>query len=351
MKFFKDKNEIPNILLLFGNEDFLIDECYENVISLLVTDESDTFNFDVRSSGDLDIDGLISIANSYPMMGDKRVLVVRDFNKLFDKTDKKSKGTYVKFEKYLNNPQKSTYLILLGAPTSINGISSHSKTSEKYKKIAKSLKFPFDFLINNGFYKEFGELNVSNMLSWTKNKFEDNNLQINSEALNYLIVQNNNSLRSLDNEINKICIYFLNNKDKVISIEDINYLSGSSSDFTIFDLQKAIGNKNLSKSIEILNKLQQNSKQGVFIVSVLSRYFITLFKLSDVDNPSDKFSIAPKIGISPYFFDDYFSAMKKIGEEKIELALKMLAEIDYKLKSTTDDETFMIQNLFIKVLK
>lgn len=351
MKFFKDKNEIPNMLLLFGNEDFLIDECYENVISLLITDESDTFNFDVRSSGDLDIDGLISIANSYPMMGDKRVLVVRDFNKLFDKTDKKSKETYVKFEKYLNNPQKSTYLILLGATTSINGISSYGKTSEKYKKIAKSLKFPFDFLINNGFYKEFGELNVSNMLNWTKNKFEDNNLQINSEALNYLIVQNNNSLRSLDNEINKICIYFMNDKDKVISIEDINYLSGSSSDFTIFDLQKAIGNKNLSKSIEILNKLQQNSKQGVFIVSVLSRYFITLFKLSDVDNPSDKFSIAPKIGISPYFFDDYFSAMKKIGEEKIELALKMLAEIDYKLKSTTDDETFMIQNLFIKVLK
>lgn len=351
MKFFKDKSEISNILLLIGNEDFLIEECYNNIISLLISDESDNFNFDVRSSGDLDIEGLISIANSYPMMGDKRILVVKDFNKLFEKTDKKSKESYVKFEKYLNNPQKSTYLILLGAPSSINGISTHNKTSEKYKKIAKSLKFPFDFLINNGFYKEFGELNVNNLLTWTKNKFEENKLQINSDALNYLIIQNNNSLRSLDNEINKICIYFMNNKDKVISIEDINYLSGSSSDYTIFDLQNAIGNKNLSKSIEILNKLQQNSNQGVFIVSVLTRYFITLFKLSEIDNPSDKFSIAPKVGISPYFFDDYFGAMKKVGEEKIRLALKMLAEIDYKLKSTTEDETFLIQNLFIKILK
>lgn len=357
MKYYNNVSEIPNVLLLFGSENFLLEEYYDYLISMLITEENDNYNFDVRNSQNIDMDGILNIANSFPMMGDKRVLVVKDFDSLATSKDNKKKakkddngGNTNNFVKYLENYQKSTYLILIGAPSSINGVSSYKPNSDKYKKIMNSLKTPYDYLIKKEMFIEFTNLSHSNLTSWIKRRFKQNNKSVSDDALELLVIQNNNSLRDLANEIDKICTYLADKSRDNVTVDDINQIAGSSSEVNVFDLQNSVASKRLNESIEILGKLQKNSKQGILIVNILSKFFISLFKMLEIDLSNDKYSNSSQVGISPYFYDQYVTALKLFGEVKIEKAVNMLAEIDYKLKSTSEDETFLIQKLFIEIM-
>lgn len=353
LKDIKSINDIPNILLLFGNERLLLEEYYDKLISILISSEFDNYNFDVRNSQNIDIEGVVNICNSYPMMGDKRVVVVKDFEVFFEKVDKKNKEKVKKielFQKYLESPQKSTYLVLIGAPKTMFGISSFSPNTDKYKKIEKSLKFPFDYFVQKKQFVEFNQITGNNLLNWIKNRFKSYGKTIDNNAAELLIVQNNSSLRDIVNEIDKINLYLLEKDISNISTEVINSISGNNTEITVFDFQNKIIDGNLNETLNYLYILQKNSKNGILIVNVLSKFFIALLKMYEIDLGGDKFSNSSIVGISPYFYENYLKAKRMYSEEKIKYALKTLAEIDYKLKSTTENETFLIEKFLINTM-
>jgi DNA polymerase III delta subunit len=78
----------------------------------------------------------------------------------------------------------------------------------------------------------------------------------------------------------KICI-FLNEK-KEISLESIQQVSSELKQFNIFDLQNAIGLKDKSKSLTVANNLLDNGAEPTFIITMLTRYFTGLAKITEL---------------------------------------------------------------------
>ncbi len=137
------------------------------------------------------------------------------------------------------HPSESTFLILQADHSSLNGLSKNAN---------KKLNFPFDILIEKYPWFEFAKVWPSEYPKWIENRVQSLGMKISPQATELLISRAGDSLRSLANELNKLHIY-LEHKD-IISLEDVIEVTGSSKESTVFDLQKAVGNKNLTLSIK-----------------------------------------------------------------------------------------------------
>ena len=114
-------NFIAPVILIYGAEEFLIDEALEKSLSYLVK-KDDAFDFDNLDAENTGLDKIIDICLSYPFVSEKRVVVVRGIQKLFtSKINRKSEDKQP-FYKYLTSPQPSTILIMTGNVEALDGI-------------------------------------------------------------------------------------------------------------------------------------------------------------------------------------------------------------------------------------
>ncbi len=70
--------KIYPVYLLHGEEAYLIEDTLDKMIELLVPDSIRNFNLDIFSSHDSSIEEVLSLANTYPVMAQRRVVVLKD---------------------------------------------------------------------------------------------------------------------------------------------------------------------------------------------------------------------------------------------------------------------------------
>src|SRR5699024_9596081 len=66
------------IYFFCGEEEFFLDKLQEAVEAMVPEDQKD-FNFDLLYGRDITSEKLLSIIRSFPMMADRRVVILRDF--------------------------------------------------------------------------------------------------------------------------------------------------------------------------------------------------------------------------------------------------------------------------------
>jgi DNA polymerase III subunit delta len=93
---------------LFGDEEFLKDDAYRQLIDATVDPATREFNLDVRDGGTLDGESLGSLLGTPPMMAERRVVVVRDAPSL-------RKEARAVLDRYLDAPAADIVLILIAA--------------------------------------------------------------------------------------------------------------------------------------------------------------------------------------------------------------------------------------------
>ena len=82
------KGKVYPVYLLHGEENYLIEDVLEEIVNILSPKNARDFNLDVFSDPEVSVDEVLSIANTYPVMSDRRVVVLK--NPAFLAGDKKS---------------------------------------------------------------------------------------------------------------------------------------------------------------------------------------------------------------------------------------------------------------------
>jgi len=105
------------------------------------------------------------------------------------------------------------------------------------------------------------------------------------------------------------------------------------------------------RSLKISDNLLSQSNQSVLILITLTRYFLKLFKLIDeLKNTTNKFQLAGKIGVNPYFIDEYIGSLRKYTPIEIEHNLSILSLADEELKSSTVNHKLLIQRTLTNII-
>lgn len=314
------------VYLFVGKEDFLVDECVGQIVHGLVPGEMKGFNLDVMYGSKADAKEVVAHAASYPMMGERRVVIVKEFEKMVvGDSAKEVVGNY------LLHPLESTCLVLVTEEPDFR-----KRPFTDLKKVAKI--FSCEPLYDN------------QVPAWISARIRTKGSNASLDACRLLQAYIGNSLRSLDNELDKLLIYIGERKE--IIPEDIASVVGASRGFTIFDLQNCIGKKDVKGAMTVLARMLEAGENPQMIIVMLTRFFSILLRISELKQrrvPESQF--ATELGISPYFLRQYIEFHSNFSSSQIENGFHVLLSADAEMKSTSSDPRLVMDLLVYSLIK
>ncbi len=308
------------VYLFHGEEDFLADEATETIVSASMTPEQQGFNLDVMYGSEADARDIISHASSFPMTADRRVVVVREVEKLPNKE---------LLSAYIEHPSPTTSLIL------------HAGKPDFRKR-------PYVTAKRFGTVVKFDPLKDQQIPGWISRRAGQQGRVVDTEVAKILAAYVGTSLRDLQNELEKLCVFAGDRKS--ISADDVRAVVGVSREYDIFELQNAIGVKNLARSSEILSRMLDGGESPILIIVMLTRFFALLWKLSDLQQKRVE-DLAGTLGINSYFLKNYVSAVEHYSVAEIEHSFEVLTAADEQLKSSSTNPEHIMQNMLLYLMK
>lgn len=312
----KGKKLAP-VILLYGDEDFLVDECIQAILSNTLDEGTKGFNLDVVYGSKIDVKEVVALASAFPMMSERRVVVVKEFEKLATTDPAKEL-----FSAYLQNPLASTCLALVSLQPDFR-------------------KKPFTDLKKRAELVECKSLYDNQVPDWVARRIQALGKSADPQACRVLQAYVGNSLRSLQNEIDKLFI-FVGEKKEILD-EDVIAVVGASKGYTVFELQNAIGRKDLKEALTILQAMLQAGQSPQMIIVMLTRFFNQLWKLGELKaKRSPDAEIAKEVGVHPFFLKQLVQFQSGFTSEHIENGYRALLEADTVLKSTSRDQRIVM---------
>ncbi len=334
-----NENNPPAVILIFGEEEFLISKATEVLIAKF-TNPPINYQFEKYDGNEVSLEDIANFANTSSFFGDKKLVLIKEFDKSIGKIQKKNIENS-RFYNFLHNPNENTMLVLQSNNSNLNGLS-------KSKIKSSNLSYPYNLITQKFVWVEYPKVWQSEYESWVKKTSKNMKLEIDPEASQMLISRAGESLRTLWNELEKLQI-FMDGRTQV-TLQDVLEVSGSSKELTVFDLQKFVMNRDLKNSIQTLNKLLAYDRQEMLIISILQKFFLQLFKLSEMDINQNKYSLAQKLGVNAFFLDDYLSALKKFNPSNIANAINELMYADEQIKSFGSDNLFIMIRMINNII-
>jgi DNA polymerase-3 subunit delta len=318
---------IKPIYFLMGDEPYYIDIVSDYIEKNVLSEEEKGFNQTVLYGRDVSVEDIISTAKRYPMMAERQVVIVKEAQDLSRTIDK--------FESYAENPMPSTVLV----------ICYKYKTLDKRKKTTK-------VLAKNGLVYESKKLYENQVGDWIKRILASKKYTIEPKANAMLVEFLGTDLGKINNELEKLQIILP--KGSAITPKDIEENIGFSKDFNVFELRKAIGERNQLKAYTIAENFANNPKENPMVVttSLVFGFFIQLLKYHGLKDRNPK-NVAVVIGVNPYFLKEYDVALKNYPMKKVSQIVASLRDIDIKSKgvgassmSNSDLLREMLYNIF-----
>ncbi|WP_447637243.1 DNA polymerase III subunit delta [Flavobacterium microcysteis] len=297
---------IKPVYFLMGEEPYYIDKLTEYMEANLLSEDEKGFNQTVLYGRDVTIDDIVSTAKRYPMMAERQVVIVREAQELSRSIDK--------LEAYAENPMPTTVLV----------IAYKYKTLDKRKKLVK-------FLDKKGLVYESKKLYENQVGDWLKRVLTGKKLNIEPKAAAMLVDFLGTDLSKIANELDKLAIILP--QGSTITPDVIEENIGFSKDFNVFELRKAIGERNVKKAYQIAQYFADNPKDNPLVLTVGQTFgfFIQLLKYHGLKDRSPK-SVASALGINPFFVKEYDVAIKNYPMKKVSQIVASLRDIDVKSK-------------------
>lgn len=340
----------PPVLLLFGEEELLVDEAARRIYAAASADDVSGMNCDALDGEGTAIDSILTIARSYPMMGDRRVVWVRRFDKATGAKDKKGNDVMAA---YLASPSPSTFLLLTASLSSLDGVQasvqkSAGAGSAAQRKIAAQ-KPPIGALLKHAQWHEFPRMRESQVRAWVRTRAKSTGMNIDDPTIDFLLLRCGTQLRDLALELDKLKTYSGNRID--VTLDDVHAVVGAGKTYNIFELQRAIGRADVANAYTILTRMMEAERQEMLIIAMLTRYFLALYKLLDLRGVTDRGEVAKRAGIPLFAVGDHMEAIDRLGGARIERALSLLVQADATIKSSSSDALTVLQSALSQILE
>jgi DNA polymerase III subunit delta len=297
---------IKPIYFLMGEEAYYIDKLSDYIEDKVLSEEEKGFNQTVLYGRDVTIEDIVSTAKRYPMMAERQVVIVKEAQDLSRTIDK--------IESYAENPMPSTVLVFC----------YKYKTLDKRKKATK-------LLAKNGIVYESKKLYENQVGDWIKRVLAGKKYTIEPKANAMLVDFLGTDLSKINNELEKLQIILP--KGSTITPHHIEENIGFSKDFNVFELRKAIGDRNQLRAYTIADNFAQNPKDNpiIFTTGQVFSFFIQLLKYHGLKDKNPN-NVAKVLGVNPYFLKDYDIALKNYPMRKVSQIVTSLREVDVKSK-------------------
>ncbi len=315
------------IYLLQGEESFFIDEVSDYIEKNVLTDAEKSFNQTIFYGKDTEPRTIAEASLRYPMMADKQVIIVKEAQSLKAIED---------LAPYVDKPMPSTILVLNYKYKTLDG------RSKMYKEISKK-----------GVILTTKKLYENQVPAWIEKYLKQYNYSIVPQAAQIITDSLGADLSKIANELDKL----------VIAVKDTNQILpdhiekniGFSKDFNLFELQDALGSRNILKANQIINYFIANPQQHPIqmTIATLFSYFSKIFAYHFLSDKSEQGAVKA-LGGHPFYIRKIVAAAKRYNPTKLYEIIGLLRTFDLKSKgigsSTFTDQSELQKELIYKIL-
>lgn len=294
------------VYVLHGEESFFIDRIAGYIAGNALSESEKAFNQIVCYGKDVDSRDITDNARQYPMLAQRRVIILKEAQMMRD---------LYELEAYLARPSESTVLVICHMHKKIDGRTAFARTARK-----KAVVFESKRLYDN------------QVPGWIESYLGNLGVRIEPLASMTLVEYLGNHLSKIANELDKLILQI--GDEKVISEQHVFDNIGVSKDFNVFELQKALGQRDVVAVERVIKYFVENMRANPFllIVANLYNYFTRLMIVRSMPRASDK-ELGNALGLrSNYFLREYRSAAANYTASDLERIIGILRKYDLMSK-------------------
>lgn len=317
----------------YGEESFLIDMLQDEIEKLIPDDQKD-FNFDLIYGNESNPSQVLNIASSYPMMAERRIVIVRDFMKL----DENGEGDGIsEFTGYFENPNPTTILCLIDTKFPHRGREPGKTLKEKDKETDH-------FAIHE--FEKIDDRNLPDwIIDWTRHSHKRRIKPESAQVLAQLVGPN---LKLLSSEIDKLCTFVDTSEE--IEIDHVKKITQSYRDYDVIELKNAVIKRDLDQALQIAEQmlLKTNNSTGEIIKTVGFFYsvFGNVWQISRLTEKGlNKQQVQDQLNIrSDYIFNIQYQEASKFRLAEMPAIFEALLDADSAAKgfSTLDPPSIFL---------
>lgn len=327
-KIYRDKDH-SGAYLFYGKEKYLIENAVGYLINKYVKG-TEAFNYTKFKGSEVKPEDIISACETYPVMNDKKLVLVRDVVDFLSENDLKDS-----FYDFLDD--LSDFVILIFWDT------ASLKMTTKFYKFFKKKDRDMDF----------AKLSPADLNNFIKGYFIRKGKEIGPSELAIFISESGYnsknedvSLLDLKTEMDKIAAHA---KDKRILREDISSSITENIDTNIFKFLDAMMGRRSEEALKELHNLYKLGEPSLRIFTMIIRQvknFLS-YKILSTKNLSQA-DIMNKMEVKKYEFGKIKSFEKNFTKEFLIDFYEELIRSDELFKTSSIDEKLIMETLIIK---
>ena len=315
------------VYFLAGEEPYYIDLITDYIEEHVLEEAEKSFNQVVFYGEETTITSIIETSRRFPMMSTHQVVIVKEAQSL-----RKIEDILI----YIEKPLLSTILVI----------------NYKYKVLDKRTKL-FKILDSQGLYFESARLRDYQVPAWIERYLMAQGIRTETGACEMLTEFLGTDLHKIVNELSKLIITLPATKP-LITASLIEKNIGISKDYNNFELQKAVGEKNILKANMIVHHFANNPRDNPITLSIASlfSYFTKILTYHYLTDKS-KNNVAAVLKVNPYFVRDYELAASKYNVTRTIQIISLLRTYDMKSKGFGDvssEPGDLLKELVFKIL-
>lgn len=311
--------KLSPLYLLHGDEIYYLDKIADFIENNVLNEGEKAFNLTVFYGKDIDHKTLIEEARQFPLMAEKRLIIVKEAQEM---------KSLKELTDYAKKPVPHAIVVLV----------------HKYKSLDKRLTVTK--ALSEHVVFESKKLYDNQLPAWIGQYSKQKQLVISDHLCGLLAEYLGNDLTKVANEIDKLALS--NGPGAKITPEIVQDQIGISKEFNVFELQKALAEKNKAKIFLIAKYFADNPKDNPIQVTVVNlfNYFSKVMITGQHASESDV-SLQKKLGLpSPFFVKEYRQAAKNFSVERSREIILDIHETDLESKgvmnkSKTDGQLLM----------
>ena len=320
------KKEFSPVYFLHGEEAFFIDTIVDAIQDGVLTGQEREFNQMVFYGKDASAQNIINSARQYPMMAQKRVIILKEAQQMKNLQDLLS---------YIEKPVDSTVMV----------IAYKGKKMDMRSSFAKKVK-------ENALLFESKKLYENQVGKWIKTYAKSKGMNMTDDACSLMTVLLGTELSKIDNELEKLRIAV--GEEKQIELKDVKNNIGLSREYNVYELNSALGAKDVAKVFRIIDIFSTNPSQYplIYIIITLYGYFTKVLIVSENIRKSDD-ELSKLAKFNRFFARDYKSAAKNYSRSKLIDIIGILKEYDLKSKGVevrTPSQIELMKEMILKIL-
>ena len=311
-------HSFQRVYLLYGEEAFL-KKSYKNRLKDAIVGD-DTMNYNYFEGQGLDINELISLADTMPFFNDRRLIIIEDSGFFKSACDE--------LVEYLPTLPETTCLLFVESEV--------DKRNRMYKKVKEI-----------GYIAEMTRQNAKQLAQWAGTILAREGKKITGNTMELFLSKTGDDMENIRMELDKLVSFTLGRD--VITDSDVEAVCTVQVTNKIFDMVSAIVNRQTRKAMDLYEDLLTLKEPPMRIMFLIARQFNQMLQVKELMGQGmDKGGIASRLKLQPFIAGKVMGQVRSFNREQILSYVTLCVEAEEAVKTGRLGDRLAVELLITK---